>query len=116
MACVTILPLRVQVELKAGERLLDALDEAERPSFRTACRAGNCGACRLSVLEGAAAFRPPSAREYTTLLQLKAAADERLGCQLALAEAPMAAAIEIVLSLPLLNLPRRAGKLNVDDR
>jgi ferredoxin len=85
MAFVTILPMRVRVEMRAGQRLLDVLDEHERPAFRTACRAGNCGACRLSVLRGANEWRAPTSREHTTLMQLKAAGDERLGCQLVLA-------------------------------
>jgi ferredoxin len=97
MAFVTILPLRVRIEMRPGQRLLDVLDESERPAFRTACRAGNCGACRLSVLSGSAELRAPSAREHTTLMQLRAAADERLGCQLVLAGDPPD---DIVLMLP----------------
>ena len=97
MAFVTILPLRTRVQMRPGQRLLDVLDEQERPVFRTACRAGNCGACRLSVLAGAGEWRAPSSREHTTLMQLRAAADERLGCQLILAGDPPE---EIVLMLP----------------
>lgn len=96
MAFVTILPMRVRVEIQPGQRLLDVLDERERPAFRTACRAGNCGACRLSVLQGAEAWRAPSSREHTTLLQLRAAGDERLGCQLVLEGEP---ASDLVLML-----------------
>lgn len=88
MAFVTILPMRVRVEIRPGQRLLDVLDERERPAFRTACRAGNCGACRLSVLAGEHAWQAPSSREHSTLLQLRAAGDERLGCQLVLAVDP----------------------------
>lgn len=97
MAFVTILPFRVRVEMRLGQRLLDVLDEAERPIFRTACRAGNCGACRLSVIQGAAEWRAPSSREHTTLMQLRAAANERLGCQLVLAGDPPD---DLVLVLP----------------
>jgi ferredoxin len=97
MAFVTILPLRVRVEAHPGQRLLDVLDERERPSFRTACRAGNCGACRLIVLQGASELCAPSSREHTTLMQLRAAADERLGCQLVIASDPHE---DIVLMLP----------------
>jgi ferredoxin len=97
MAFVTILPLRARVPMRPGQRLLDVLDELERPLFRTACRAGNCGACRLEVIAGGAELRPPSAREHTTLMQLRAAANERLGCQLVLAGDPPD---DIVLSLP----------------
>lgn len=97
MAFVTILPLRVRIQMRPGQRLLDVLDEHERPAFRTACRAGNCGACRLSVVAGASEWRAPSSREHTTLMQLGAAADERLGCQLILAGDPPT---DIVLLLP----------------
>jgi ferredoxin len=97
MAFVTILPMRVRVPIHPGQRLLDVLDEHERPAFRTACRAGNCGACRLSVLQGAAEWRAPSSREHTTLMQLRAAGDERLGCQLVLAGDPPT---DLVLMLP----------------
>ncbi|HET8933349.1 MAG TPA: 2Fe-2S iron-sulfur cluster-binding protein [Polyangiales bacterium] len=97
MAFVTILPFRVRVEMRLGQRLLDVLDETERPIFRTACRAGNCGACRLSVAQGAAEWRAPSSREHATLMQLRAAADERLGCQLVLAGDPPD---DLVLVLP----------------
>jgi ferredoxin len=98
MAFVTILPMRVRVEVQPGQRLLDVLDERERPSFRTACRAGNCGACRLSVLQGADALVAPSSREHTTLMQLRAAGDERLGCQLVMSTA---APGDVVLMLPI---------------
>jgi ferredoxin len=99
MAFVTILPLRARVELGPGQRLLDVLDDLERPMFRTACRAGNCGACRIEVLQGAHALQAPSSREHTTLMQLRAAANERLGCQLTLA---VESDEEIMLSLPML--------------
>jgi ferredoxin len=49
------------------------------------------------VLSGSAELRAPSAREHTTLMQLRAAADERLGCQLVLAGDPPD---DIVLMLP----------------
>jgi ferredoxin len=96
MAYVRLLPTGVSVEARPGQRLLDVLDRAETPVFRTACRAGNCGACRLTVLQGAAELRPPSSREYATLLNLHAGPDERLGCQVVLQGDPPT---EIVLSL-----------------
>jgi ferredoxin len=96
MAYVRILPSGMRVQMWPGQRLLDVLDRRELPIFRTACRAGNCGACRLAVESGAGELRPPSAREYTTLLQLRAAPDERLGCQLVLQGDPPD---EIVLAI-----------------
>jgi ferredoxin len=84
MAVIVIRPLGVRATIRPGQRLLDVLDDEGRPAFRTACRAGNCGACRVTVLKGVAEWRPPSSREHTTLMQLRAAGDERLGCQLVL--------------------------------
>lgn len=82
MAYVRLLPSGKRVQVRPGQRLLDVLDAVEMPVFRTACRAGNCGACRLLVIQGGAELRPPTAREFGTLQQLRAAGDERLGCQL----------------------------------
>jgi ferredoxin len=97
MARVRILGSGVSVELAPGERLMDALDEAGKPAFRTACRAGNCGICRMTVMIGDYDLRPPTAREHATLLQLKAAANERLGCQIAAADEPADPNASIVL-------------------
>jgi len=103
MAHVTLLPLGLRIQARPGQRLLDVLDYLERPVFRTACRAGNCGACRLRVCSGAAEWRPPSAREHATLMQLAAAEDERLGCQLILLGDPPD---DIVLDIVLAGLQR----------
>ena len=84
MARVRILGTGVTVALSPGQRLLDALDEHGKPAIRTACRAGNCGICRMVVLTGDYDLKAPSSREHTTLMQLRAAANERLGCQLVL--------------------------------
>jgi ferredoxin len=85
MTWVRLQPSGVELEVAPGERLLDALDEAERVAFALACRAANCGSCRLRVLSGQAALAPPGPREQRTLAQLAAASDERLGCQVVLA-------------------------------
>lgn len=86
MAQVRILGSGVSVELAPGQRLLDALDDAGKPAFRTACRAANCGICRMVVMIGDYDLKPPTAREHATLLQLRAAANERLGCQIVAAD------------------------------
>jgi ferredoxin len=97
MAMVRLLPSGRLIEVGLGQRLLDVLDDQQTPIFRTACRAGNCGACRLIVHHGHAELRPPSSREYTTLLQLRAAAEERLGCQVVLqGDPPHEIVLEIV--------------------
>lgn len=112
MAFVTFKPLGLRLRVYPGQRLLDVLDDAERPIFRTACRAGNCGACRLHVVQGAAELRAPTAREHGTLMQLRAAADERLGCQLVLAGDPPE---DIILSLTLPRSQRAVLFLNEGD-
>ena len=40
----------------------------------------------MVVMIGDYDLRPPTAREHATLLQLRAAANERLGCQIAAAD------------------------------
>jgi ferredoxin len=87
---VRLLPVGVELKVAPGQRLLDALDEAERVAFAVACRAANCGSCRLRVIHGAEALLPPNEREGELLLQLRAASDERLGCQLVIADAAIA--------------------------
>ena len=82
---VRLQPSGVELDLHAGDRLLDVLDNAGRVAFALACRAANCGSCRLRVVTGQAALLPPGPREQETLAQLGAAADERLGCQIVLA-------------------------------
>jgi ferredoxin len=90
----------VSVSLSAGERLLDALDELwlatpTEPVLRFDCRAANCGSCRVRVRVGAAALSDADSAERATLLQLGAADDERLACQVRLRSG--APEIEIVL-------------------
>jgi ferredoxin len=93
MPDVTLLPMGLNVQLAAGERLLDACDDAAPGALSVSCRAASCGSCRLQVLEGASAFEPPMAAEVETLQQLGAAEGERLGCQLRCAAAPGAGPI-----------------------
>jgi ferredoxin len=80
-------PSGITIELEAGERLLDAADERTESAGRVvllplACRAGNCGACLLSVRAGADLFAAPLPAEQAALRELGAAGDQRLGCQL----------------------------------
>jgi ferredoxin len=88
-----MLPGGVTLEIGADERLLDACDDAAPGVMPVACRAANCGSCRLQVVAGGEAFLPASARERSTLQQLGAADDERLGCQLRCVSALTTAAI-----------------------
>ena len=84
MAQITLLPLGIRVPLAEGERLLDVLDDLERPVLPLACRAMNCGICRVRLQAGNAAMRAATPREQQLLRQLGAAPDERLACQLVL--------------------------------
>jgi ferredoxin len=72
----------LQLDVAAGERVLDALDEHPALGLPTACRAGNCGACLVEVTAGMAALAEPAALERRTLAEIGASADQRLGCQL----------------------------------
>jgi ferredoxin len=84
VARILFVSARIRLEMGAGERLLDALDAGERPVLPLACRAMNCGICRVRLVSGGGAMRPATPREQRLLQQLGAAADERLGCQLVL--------------------------------
>ena len=80
---VRLEPAGVELSLAAGERLLDALDETQqtRCALPSACRAGNCGTCRVEVLAGNALLAPADGQEVAVLRELGAGAAERLGCQ-----------------------------------
>jgi ferredoxin len=79
-----LLPYQRVLSLDGGVRVLDALDESEL-GLRTACRAANCGICRVRVVSGAEALQPAAANEIATLQAIGAAQDQRLGCQLRIA-------------------------------
>jgi ferredoxin len=66
----------------SGERLLDVLDDLEGHGLPIACRGGNCGTCRVRVLEGESALVPPAAAEQNLLALCGAQRNERLGCQI----------------------------------
>ena len=73
----------VELELPPGERLLDALDDAqlEQSALPSSCRAANCGECLVRVLEGGTKLAPASPRERALLRELGADEALRLGCQ-----------------------------------
>lgn len=77
-----ILPSGATLSLAGDARVLDVLDESAELGLPTACRAANCGICRVRVLAGADTLQPSAARERQTLAALGAAPDVRLGCQL----------------------------------
>jgi adenylate cyclase len=76
-------PLTLQIA--PGERLLDVLDEQSKSTLPTACRAANCGTCRVRVLSGANLIQAPDDWELSVLERHAAAPEERLGCQLCFA-------------------------------
>jgi ferredoxin len=103
MPRVRILPARIELDVPAGERLLDACDDDAPGALALSCRAANCGSCRLRVRAGADALQPPDATERSILTQLGAAPDERLGCQIRLMPAEALEVSEhttVVLELP----------------
>jgi ferredoxin len=65
-----------------GERLLDVLDDSAGHGLPLACRGGNCGTCRVRVLEGESALAQPTAAERKLLDLCGAQRSERLGCQI----------------------------------
>jgi ferredoxin len=65
-----------------GDRFLDVLDDSLSHGLPIACRAGNCGTCRVRVIEGEHALEPPAAAEQKLLELCGAQRNERLGCQI----------------------------------
>lgn len=88
------------VDLKPGERLVDALDERGVLAFPTACRAASCGICLVQVRRGAEGLAPPDKDEASLLSWLRIAPEYRLGCQLHAAMAEPAVPIEVELAPP----------------
>jgi ferredoxin len=74
----------IELPLPERDRLLDALDDQQhtRTALPSACRAANCGACRVRVVAGSALLASAEVRELQLLKELGAGQDERLGCQL----------------------------------
>jgi ferredoxin len=68
------------VEVPAGERLLDLLDEQEVAGLPVACRGATCAACLVQIVAGGELLDPASAEERRTLAGL--GAEGRLGCQI----------------------------------
>jgi ferredoxin len=80
------------IDAPAGERLVDALDDARAP-VAFGCRSATCGICQIEVVDGAVALAPPDAIERIALEELGARPGDRLACRAALrAGAALAAA------------------------
>jgi ferredoxin len=67
---------------RAGERLLDLLDDQTGHGFPLGCRGANCAVCRVRVLEGESLLAQPLAAERAVLARHAAGPHERLACQL----------------------------------
>jgi ferredoxin len=72
----------LELEASGGDRLLDLLDDLASHGLPIACRGGNCGTCRVRVIEGECALVPPTAAEQKLLELCGAQRNERLGCQI----------------------------------
>jgi ferredoxin len=83
MIRIRLEPAGLELALPPGERLLDALDDAQltQSALPSSCRAANCGECLLRVTEGGSKLAPASARERAMLRELGAGQEQRLGCQ-----------------------------------
>jgi len=86
----------IELEAPSGARLLDILDElAGDRLLPVACRGGNCGICRIRVLEGEHELEQPTAAELAQLAQYGAQVGERLGCQIRVSNEPSGARVRI---------------------
>lgn len=69
-----------EVDCRAGERLLDAFDDARAP-VAFGCRSATCGICLLEVLEGGERLAAPDPVEAIALEELATSATDRLACR-----------------------------------
>jgi ferredoxin len=73
----------IELVAPSGARLLDVLDDLDDAhGLPLACRGGNCGICRVRVVEGEHELKQPLAAELAQLAQYGAQAGVRLGCQI----------------------------------
>ena len=70
------------VEAPVGTRLQDIADAAGA-DITFGCRSGSCGTCRIRVADGLAHCSPAGPEERDFLAALRAPADHRLACQVA---------------------------------
>lgn len=69
-----------EVEVPHGTTLLRAAAAARAP-VRFACARGDCGKCRVDVVQGAKNLEPPTRQERLILGERGLSAGARLGCQ-----------------------------------
>ena len=68
------------VQVPAGTSLFEAARLAQVPLGSSCGGEGACGWCRVTVIAGAEALTPPTAREVELLGRIGAAAAERAAC------------------------------------
>lgn len=91
----------IDLTTSAGERVLDALDEAEAVPAFVSCRSANCGVCLALVRSGLVHLASASVVEVDTLRAIGAPAGARLLCQAQIvADATPADLIEFELLPP----------------
>lgn len=88
-------PGSLEFQVAPGERLMDVLDEQAGATLPMACRAANCGTCRVRVVAGARLIHAPDDWELSVLARYEAASDERLGCQLRFTDDTCDAEVEL---------------------
>lgn len=75
---------QVSVDVEVGTTLSLAAKRADA-TLGFACRAGTCGTCALTVVEGAESLDPPGFVEEDTLVECGSdGPGRRLGCQIIL--------------------------------
>jgi ferredoxin len=96
-----LLPAGVELPATPGQRVLDLLDEGGHAGLLPLrCRAANCATCLVRVRAGAAALAPPDDDERELLERLLASAEQRLGCQLRIANDSETALVELSVVAP----------------
>jgi len=83
MPKITLPQKNKTIEVSAGENLMTALLRAELPVASSCDGEGICSMCRVQI-EGN--LPPPSELESNTLSRNKCASDERLSCQITVAQ------------------------------
>jgi len=90
-------PLGVEIDVAPGARILDVADEHPRVGIPYACRAANCGICRVVAEAGGELLELPSARELRLLERLECDPGTRLGCQARITSEPRASVSRLIL-------------------
>jgi ferredoxin len=80
MPRVRFVPLGKEKEIRAGATILAAAIQCEVPLGQSCSGDGNCGWCRVSVVEGADNLAPPDTLEQRVMRDKEFKANERVAC------------------------------------